>query len=32
MYCLPCVTVSSGVRRPLDGFAEALATVTGAAR
>ncbi len=29
---LPCVIVSSGVRRPLDGFAEALTTVTGAAR
>ncbi|MGA2825673.1 MAG: hypothetical protein ABSF03_06095 [Streptosporangiaceae bacterium] len=29
---VPCVTVSSGVRGPLGGFAEALATVTGAAR
>jgi hypothetical protein len=29
---VPCVTVSSGVRGPLDGFAEALAAVTGAAR
>jgi hypothetical protein len=29
---VPCVTVSSGIRGPLGGFAEALAAVTGAAR
>jgi hypothetical protein len=29
---VPCVFVSSGARGPLEGFAEALATVTGAAR